>query len=171
MVGNMRTFVTDRQTDRRTYRLTEVVSWLPRDSKKILVQERMHIQVAQLIGKWGDFKSSDEDAKNVSKCVKNKLFSATSRKSILAKILEKFWKIGWYMFRNENFGESTKKFTSGVSISKNCIFYGGDRPPPQKLWISSEGGICQIFHLHGGIPPSPTVKNSVKVPLKSQLSW
>ena len=156
MVGNMRTFVTDRQTDRRTYRLTEVVSWLPRDSKKILVQERMHIQVAQLIGKWGDFKSSGEDAKNVSKCVK-KFFSATSWKSILAKIWN-FRKI--FENRQKNLLQHFKKL---------YILWGWS-PPPQKFWISWGGGvICQIFHLWGDPTIPPQLKTLSWYPLKANF--
>ena len=157
MVGNMRTFVTDRQTDRRTYRLTEVVSWLPRDSKKILVQERMHIQVAQLIGKWGDFKSSGEDAKNVSK---TKFFSATSWKSILAKIWN-FRKI--FENRQKNLLQHFRKLYILWVIA----------PPPPRNFEFHGGGWFVIFFIYGGIPlsPPPTVKNSVMVPVKSQLSW
>ena len=130
MVGNMRTFETDRQTDRRTYRLTEVVSWLPRDSKKILVQERMHIQVAQLIGKWGDFKSSGEDAKNVS----NDIFvSATSQKSI-QRSWEKFGKIleNWVIYVQKwRFWRIDKKFAS--AFQKIVHFVGVNPPPPAQL--------------------------------------
>ena len=150
MVGNMRTFV----TDRRTYRLTEVVSWLPRDSKKILVQERMHIQVAQLIGKWGDFKSSGEDAKNVSK---TKFFRQLPENQFWQKfeILGKFLRIDKKIY---------------FSISKNCTFYGGDRPlPPQKFWISWGGVICQIFHLWGDPTIPPQLKTLSRYPLKTNF--
>ena len=137
MVGNMRTFV----TDRRTYRLTEVVSWLPRDSKKILVQERMHIQVAQLIGKWGDFKSSGEDAKNVS----NDIFvSATSQKSI-QRSWEKFGKIleNWVIYVQKwSILENRQKIC--VSISENCTFCGGWTPPPQHSCYGCQVGLWNI---------------------------